>query len=212
MPPVTNESPKGEEHWSPGRVWDLLPWQTSWLTFLAPLGVGHRQIETHRCHQWGLDLVINAHVSEGKDVWGHPWFVGQMIQAHKQTHAVQYHICMHHTQPPTVSPLSPPQLPYSWVGSVLSCIIMAQILPLVWPLLAFRPACVSLKCHVSADSVFWASMSIIWHATLWKPVDPLLTDTLIHFYVCGFVLCFYLLLYILITVGFIKWLPLYFFI
>lgn len=53
MPPVTNESPKGEDHWSPGRVWDLLPWQTSWLTFLAPLGVGHRQIETHSCHQYG---------------------------------------------------------------------------------------------------------------------------------------------------------------
>lgn len=90
--------------------------------------------------------------------------------------------CMHasHTHPLTPSPLSPPQLPYSWVGSALSCIIMAQILPLFWPLLAFLPASASVKCHVSADSVFWASMSIIRHTTLWKPVDPLLTDTLIN--------------------------------
>lgn len=118
----------------------------------------------------------------------------KLYRAHEQTHAVRYSVSMHHTHPLTPSPLSPPQLPYSWVGSALSCIIMAQILPLFWPLLAFLPASVCVKCHVSADSVFWASMSIIRHTTLWKPVDPLLKTHWYIFYVCGFVLCFYPLL------------------
>lgn len=116
------------------------------------------------------------------------------LYGHTSKHAVWYSICMHRTHPPTLSPLSPPRLPYSWVGSALSCIIMAQILPLFWPLLAFPPASASIKCHVSADSVFWASMSIIRHTTLWKPVDPLLKTHWYIFYVCGFVLCFFLLL------------------
>lgn len=86
-----------------------------------------------------------------------------------------------HTHTHTPLPPSKPQLLYSWAGSAVSCIIMAEILPLFLPLLAFLPGSAFVKCHVSADSVFWASMSIIRHTTLWKPVDPFAQDILIHF-------------------------------
>lgn len=99
------------------------------------------------------------------------------------------HMHASHTSSTTASPLSLPRLPYSWAGSAASCIIMARIPSLFWPLLALRPACASLKCHVSTDYVFWAPKSIIWHATLSKAVDPLLTDTLVHFFTCV-ALCF----------------------
>lgn len=91
-------------------------------------------------------------------------------------HTSMHTQCMDRTNQLRGSPLSAPQLPYSWVGSAFSCIIMAHILPLSWSLLAFWSPVLFLKCHVSTDPVFWASVSINSGATLWRPV--------VHRFIC----------------------------
>ena len=86
--------------------------------------------------------------------------------------------CMACTHQLRASRLSAPQLPYSWVGFALSWPRSCLCNGLCW--LSGLPV-PSLKCHVSADSVLWGSVSIKSDATLWRPMSHRFTCVALSF-------------------------------
>lgn len=86
--------------------------------------------------------------------------------------------CMDCTHQLRASLLSAPQLPYSWVSSALSWPRSCLCPGLCW--LSGLPV-PFLKCHVSADSVFWGSVSIKSDATLWRPMSHRFTCVALSF-------------------------------
>lgn len=161
------------------------------IDFVVQEGVVHRQIETHPWPRWEFDLLIRA-TCQWECRFVRTWIICGSNCAATQAQAVHGL----HTSAESFSAVS------ATAAIFMSglCIIMAQILPLSWPLLAFWPACaisqMSCLCRLC-----------ILRISVNKVRCNIMKVCVISIDVCGLELCFCSPLHTLVTVGFIKYLP-----